>query len=200
LAEETGLIVPLGNWVLGAACRQAAQWAREGFAIGMSVNVSARQLHTEDFVATVADTLAESGLPPGRLTLELTESALIRPSALALLHDIRALGVRVALDDFGTGYSSLSYLQRHPFDLIKVDRSFVTQLGEEPTAEGIVRCILDLAAVLNTPVVGEGVETRSQAELLTANGCALAQGYYYGKPAPVSEWTTLTETRTPFRR
>jgi diguanylate cyclase (GGDEF)-like protein/PAS domain S-box-containing protein len=199
LAEETGLIVPLGNWVLGAACRQAAQWAREGFVIGMSVNVSARQLHTEDFVDTVADTLAESGLPPGRLTLELTESALIRPSALALLRDIRALGVRVALDDFGTGYSSLSYLQRYPFDLIKVDRSFVTQLGEVPTAAGIVRCVLDLAAVLNTPVVGEGVETRSQADLLAASGCTLAQGYYYGKPAPASEWADLTTT-TPFPR
>jgi diguanylate cyclase (GGDEF)-like protein/PAS domain S-box-containing protein len=200
LAEETGLIVPLGNWVLGAACRQAAEWSSAGFAIRMSVNVSARQLHTEDFVTTVAATLAESGLPPGRLTLELTESALIRPSALALLHDIRALGVRVALDDFGTGYSSLSYLQRHPFDLIKVDRSFVKQLGEVPSAEGIVRCILDLAAVLDTPVVGEGVETRSQAELLAANGCALAQGYYYGKPAPASEWTDLTMNITPFQR
>jgi diguanylate cyclase (GGDEF)-like protein/PAS domain S-box-containing protein len=200
LAEETGLIVPLGNWVLDAACRQAAQWAREGFVIGLSVNVSARQLHTEDFVTTVADALAESGLPPGRLTLELTESALIRPSALALLHDIRALGVRVALDDFGTGYSSLSYLQRYPFDLIKVDRSFVKQLGEVPTAEGIVRCILDLAAVLNIPVVGEGVETRSQADLLTMCGCGLAQGYYYGKPAPASEWTDLTAARTPFSR
>jgi diguanylate cyclase (GGDEF)-like protein/PAS domain S-box-containing protein len=200
LAEETGLIVPLGNWVLGAACQQAARWARDGFGIGMSVNVSARQLHTPDFVDTVAAALDGSGLAPGTLTLELTESALIRPTALALLRDIRALGVRVALDDFGTGYSSLSYLQRHPFDLIKVDRSFIGQLGETPTAEGIVRCVLDLAAVLDIPVVGEGVETQAQAELLAASGCALAQGYYYGKPAPVSEWTRLTTVPAPFAR
>ncbi len=200
LAEETGLIVPLGNWVLAAACRQAARWAADGFAIGMSVNVSARQLHTPDFVDTVAAALTESGLPPERLTLELTESALIRPTALALLRDIRALGVRVALDDFGTGYSSLSYLQRHPFDLIKVDRSFVSRLGETPAAEGIVRCVLDLAAVLNTPVVGEGVETQAQADLLAACGCALAQGYFYGKPTPAIDWTHLTAVPAPFAR
>lgn len=192
LAEETGLIVELGNWALNAACSQAMRWARDGRAIGMSVNVSARQLHTSDFVDTVAAALTATGLPPGRLTLELTESALIRPSALALLRDIRSLGVRVALDDFGTGYSSLSYLQRHPFDVIKIDRSFIGQLGETATAEGIIGCVLDLAAVLDTPVVGEGVETREQADLLTSRGCALAQGYYYGKPAPASEWAGFT--------
>ncbi len=188
LAEETGLIVPLGNWALRVACGQAVRWAEDGLVIGMSVNVSARQLHTAEFVDTVAGTLAESGLPPNRLTLELTESALIRPSALQVLGQIRAQGVRVALDDFGTGYSSLSYLQRHPFDLIKIDRSFTGQLGRTPTAEGIVQCILQLAEVLDTPVVGEGVETRAHAEFLAASGCAFAQGYFYGKPVPATEW------------
>jgi diguanylate cyclase (GGDEF)-like protein/PAS domain S-box-containing protein len=195
LAEDTGLIVPLGTWALGAACRQAMSWASNGFVVRMSVNVSARQLHASDFVDTVATALADTGLSPGQLTLELTESALIRPSALTVLQDIRSLGVRVALDDFGTGYSSLSYLQSYPFDLIKIDRSFIGQLGETATAEGIVRCVLDLAAVLDIPVVGEGVETQAHADLLAISGCALAQGYYYGKPAPASEWP---ETMTPF--
>jgi diguanylate cyclase (GGDEF)-like protein/PAS domain S-box-containing protein len=198
LAEDTGLIVPLGTWALGAACRQATVWAQNGFAIRMSVNVSARQLHASDFVDTVAAALADTGLSPDQLTLELTESALIRPSALAVLRDIRSLGVRVALDDFGTGYSSLSYLQRYPFDLIKIDRSFIGQLGETATAEGIVRCVLDLAAVLEIPVVGEGVETQAHADLLTTRGCAFAQGYYYGKPAPASEWTDTMMTTVPF--
>ncbi|OLF14804.1 putative bifunctional diguanylate cyclase/phosphodiesterase [Actinophytocola xanthii] len=188
LAEETGLIVPLGTWALRAACRQAVRWHRDGIEIGMSVNVSARQLHTADFVDTVDAALRDTGLAPERLTLELTESALVRPSALEVLRRIRALGVRVALDDFGTGYSSLSYLQRHPFDLIKIDRSFTGRLGGAPAAAGIVRCVLDLAAVLGTPVVGEGVETVEQARFLASAGCALAQGYHFGRPVPPSEF------------
>jgi diguanylate cyclase (GGDEF)-like protein/PAS domain S-box-containing protein len=190
LAEDTGLIVPLGTWVLGAACRQAKRWEQEGFAGRMSVNVSARQLHSTDFVDTVATALTDTGLAPERLTLELTESALVRQSALVVLRDVRSLGVRVALDDFGTGYSSLSYLQRYPFDLIKIDRSFIGQLGEVATAEGIIRCILDLAEVLGIPVVGEGVETQAHVDLLTSCGCDFAQGYHYGKPTPAEDWAT----------
>jgi diguanylate cyclase (GGDEF)-like protein/PAS domain S-box-containing protein len=197
LAEDTGLIVPLGTWALGAACRQAKRWERAGFGVRMSVNVSARQLHSTDFVDTVATALTDTGLSPGRLTLELTESALIRQSALAVLRDVRSLGVRVALDDFGTGYSSLSYLQRYPFDLIKIDRSFIGQLGEVATAEGIIRCILDLAEVLGIPVVGEGVETQAHADLLADCGCAFAQGYHYGRPAPADEWTDAMMVMAP---
>jgi EAL domain-containing protein (putative c-di-GMP-specific phosphodiesterase class I) len=156
----------------------------------MSVNVSARQLHSTDFVDTVATALTDTGLAPERLTLELTESALVRQSALVVLRDVRSLGVRVALDDFGTGYSSLSYLQRYPFDLIKIDRSFIGQLGEVATAEGIIRCILDLAEVLGIPVVGEGVETQAHVDLLTSCGCDFAQGYHYGKPTPAEDWAT----------
>jgi diguanylate cyclase (GGDEF)-like protein len=196
VAEETGLIVPLGDWALVRACRQAAEWAAEGFAVRVSVNVSARQLHTADFVDSVAAALHESGLFPDRLTLELTESALIRPAALTLLRQVRELGVHVALDDFGTGYSSLSYLQRHPFDLIKIDRSFIGQLGTAPTAEGIVECVLQLAAVLDTPVVAEGVETQSQADFLAGAGCPLAQGYHFSRPVPPAELRDLLHTAT----
>jgi diguanylate cyclase (GGDEF)-like protein/PAS domain S-box-containing protein len=195
LAEDTGLIVPLGTWVLGAACRQAKRWETDGFAVRMSVNVSARQLHSSDFVDTVATALTDTGLAPDRLTLELTESALIRQSALTVLRDVRSLGVRVALDDFGTGYSSLSYLQRYPFDLIKIDRSFIGQLGEVPTAEGIIQCILDLAKVLGIPVVGEGVETQAHVDLLASGGCDFAQGYHYGKPTPAEDWTETMATK-----
>ncbi|HYQ62053.1 putative bifunctional diguanylate cyclase/phosphodiesterase [Actinophytocola sp.] len=194
VAEETGLIVPLGDWALVRACHQAAEWATEGFTVRVSVNVSARQLHTVDFVDSVAAALHESGLLPDRLTLELTESALIRPAALTLLRQVRELGVHVALDDFGTGYSSLSYLQRHPFDLIKIDRSFIGQLGTAPTAEGIVECVLQLAAVLDTPVVAEGVETQSQADFLAGAGCPLAQGYHFSRPVPAVELRTLLHT------
>jgi diguanylate cyclase (GGDEF)-like protein len=191
VAEETGLIVPLGDWALVRACHQVAEWAEDGFPIRVSVNVSARQLHTTDFVGSVAAALRGSGLSPDRLTLELTESALIRPSALTLLRQVRDLGVRVALDDFGTGYSSLSYLQRHPFDLIKIDRSFIGQLGTTPTAAGIVECVLRLAAVLDTPVVAEGVETQSQADFLAESGCPLAQGYHFSRPVPPAELRDL---------
>jgi EAL domain-containing protein (putative c-di-GMP-specific phosphodiesterase class I) len=135
--------------------------------------------------------LADTGLPAERLTVELTESALAGDCALDLLRSIRNLGVRVALDDFGTGYSSLSYLQRYPFDAIKIDRSFTSQLGDTPTAQGIVRSVLQLAEVLDTDVVGEGVETAEQARFLTVTGCRFAQGYWFGRPAPPEQLTDL---------
>jgi diguanylate cyclase (GGDEF)-like protein len=189
LAEETGLIVPLGEWVLRTACRQATAWAAKGFQLRVSVNTSARQLYETDFVSNLRRALAETGAAPDRIVLELTESTLMHSSSLTVLRQIQELGVRIALDDFGTGYSSLSYLQTHPFDMIKVDRSFVLQLGSTTTAEGIVRCVLQLAAVLGTPVVAEGVETPEQARFLLESGCALAQGYHFGRPVPPAEIT-----------
>jgi diguanylate cyclase (GGDEF)-like protein len=188
LAEQTGLIVPLGTWVLTEACRQVVRWNDEGIHIAVSVNVSAHQLRGREFLDTLTRVVAETGVPPAQLTLELTESALAENSALELLRAIQRLGIRIALDDFGTGYSSLSYLQRHRFDLIKIDRSFTATLGRVPTAEGIVHCVIELAAVLDIQVVAEGVETSEQAEFLVSAGCALGQGYHYAKPVPVSEW------------
>ncbi|MET0235068.1 MAG: EAL domain-containing protein [Kibdelosporangium sp.] len=202
LAEQTGLIVPLGTWVLTEACRQVVRWNDEGVHIGVSVNVSAHQLHGCDFLATLTSVVADTGVPPAQLILELTESALADQSALELLRTIQRLGIRIALDDFGTGYSSLSYLQRHRFDLIKIDRSFTATLGRVPTAEGIVHCVIQLATILDIQVIAEGVETAEQATFLVSAGCALGQGYHYAKPMPVSEWqrrglAAMTHSSTP---
>ncbi|HEX6346472.1 putative bifunctional diguanylate cyclase/phosphodiesterase [Umezawaea sp.] len=186
LAEETGLIVPLGNRVLLDACEQAVRWQERS--IGVTVNVSTRQLSQAGFLDTLDQVLTTTGLRPGGLTIEVTESVWADEVAMRTLMAVRDAGVRVALDDFGTGYSSLSYLQRYPFDVVKIDKSFTAELGESGRTAGVVRCIIDLTRVLGAVAVAEGIETPSQAEWLRAAGCDYAQGYLFGKPDVAENW------------
>ncbi len=186
VAEETGLILQLGAWVLRTACRQAAAWPN----LEVSVNISPAQFRQPDLVQVVRAALQDSGLAPHRLELEVTESVLIQqPDAAAkLLDDLKALGVRVAMDDFGTGYSSLSYLQRFHFDKIKVDRSFIWAIDTEPAAKAIVRAVINLANSLGMLTCAEGVETNGQLAALRREGCSEVQGYLFGKPMPATEF------------
>lgn len=191
-AEATGLILPLGLWVLREACVAARLWQREFPAqrrLGIGVNLSARQFAQPDLAAQVEQILRETGIEPATVRLEITESALLgapeaggNDAVAAVFAQLKALGVEIGLDDFGTGYSSLSYLQRFPLDIVKIDRSFVSQLGSERDSEAIVRTILDLARNLNLRAVAEGAETAEQVERLRALGCPLAQGYYFARP------------------
>ena len=189
LAEETGLIVPLGAWVLHEACRQATQWPD---ALRVAVNVSPVQFHGTSFEQTVLAALGTSGLPPNRLELEITESVLLQDGdeVVACLHRLRALGVRVALDDFGTGYSSLSYLRRFPFDKIKIDRSFIREIADPDTA-AIVQAIIGIGERLGTSITAEGVETQAQLDRVTEEGCTEVQGYFFGRPTSVADLPAL---------
>jgi diguanylate cyclase (GGDEF)-like protein/PAS domain S-box-containing protein len=188
LAEETGLILPLGRWALGAACRQLRAWQlRTGdHALTVGVNLSASEFLQPDLAAAVAGVLAETGLPPATLTLEITESVLMAEVARsrAALDALRALGVRLAIDDFGTGYSSLAYLQRFRVDTLKIDRAFVTGVDGHPEGAAIVRAIVTLAHALGLGVTAEGVETAAEAAYLRGLGCAQGQGYHFARPLP----------------
>jgi diguanylate cyclase (GGDEF)-like protein/PAS domain S-box-containing protein len=191
LAEETGLIEPIGTLVLHEACRQATRWrAVLGDDFTMSVNVSARQLVSDDFSQTVRSALRQAGTPPSSIQLELTETGLMEssPHTIATLHELTDLGVRLAIDDFGTGYSSLTYLKRFPIHVIKVDRSFVSGLGEDADDHAIVAAVVDLAHELGFASVAEGVETNEQLEVLQRLGCDEAQGYYFSPPVPAGEF------------
>jgi predicted signal transduction protein with EAL and GGDEF domain len=185
VAEDTGLIVELGEWVLRTACVEAATWPGH---IRLAVNVSPVQLKCPTLALKIAGALAASGLPASRLELEITEAVLIRDdeTALAILHQLRALGIRIALDDFGTGYSSLSYLKRFPFDKIKIDRCFVTDIAEIDGSSVIVQAVVNIAAAGNMTTTAEGVETLEQKEVLRKLGCTQMQGYLFSaaKPGP----------------
>jgi predicted signal transduction protein with EAL and GGDEF domain len=182
VAEETGLISELGKWVLATACVEAASWP-DG--IKLAVNVSPVQFKDDSFALKVVAALAASGLAASRLELEITEAVLIRDdeAALAILHQLRAAGVRIALDDFGTGYSSLSYLQRFPFDKIKIDRCFVDAVVESPS---IVQAVVNIAAARNIVTTAEGVETEAQRDLLRTLGCTEMQGYLFSPARPAA--------------
>ncbi|HVB92324.1 MAG TPA: EAL domain-containing protein [Acidimicrobiales bacterium] len=187
LAEETGLIIPLGLQVLNTACAQAAEWTRQNSPrerLSVSVNLSARQLEHPFLVEEVSAALADSGLAPDLLWLEITESVLVEESGLSLstLHALKELGVTLVVDDFGTGYSSLLYIRRFPVDVLKIDRSFVAGLGRQRADDTIVSTVIELAHALDLTAVAEGVETVEQAERLAALGCEFAQGYYWSRP------------------
>jgi len=181
LAEEIGLIVPMGEWVLQQACREAALWPD---AISVAVNISPVQFRSRQLVASVVQALAASGLPASRLELEITESVLLENNAgnLALLHQLRALGVRISMDDFGTGYSSLSYLRSFPFDKIKIDQSFVRDLPDQKDAMAIIRAVTSIGASLGMTTTAEGVETQAQLDELRRQGCDQIQGYLISRP------------------
>ncbi|WP_409362801.1 EAL domain-containing protein [Bradyrhizobium diazoefficiens] len=186
IAEDTGIINELGDWVLRTACNEAATWPAH---VCLAVNVSPVQLKCDTLALRIAGALAASGLEPRRLELEITEAVLIRDdeAALSILHQLRAIGVRIALDDFGTGYSSLSYLKRFPFDKIKIDRCFVADIAESSGAPVIVQAVVNIAAASNMTTVAEGVETEAQREMLRALGCTEMQGYLFSKPKPAAE-------------
>jgi diguanylate cyclase (GGDEF)-like protein/PAS domain S-box-containing protein len=190
LAEESGLIVEMGEWILREACREAASWSKP---LQIAVNLSPAQFMHGDLVSLVHSILLETGLTPGRLELEITEGVLIEDfdRGLALLRRLKALGVRISMDDFGSGYSSLSYLQAFPFDKIKIDRAFVINLGRNPQSAAIVRAVIGLGHGLEMSIVAEGVETQEQLGFLADEGCDAVQGYFLGKPAPIGQYAAL---------
>ncbi|MCC8948517.1 EAL domain-containing protein [Bradyrhizobium sp. Arg62] len=190
LAEESGLIVEMGEWILREACREAASWA---IPLQVAVNLSPAQFTHGDLVGLVHSILLETGLTPDRLELEITEGVLIEDfdRGLSLLRRLKALGVRISMDDFGSGYSSLSYLQAFPFDKIKIDRAFVINLGRNPQSAAIVRAVIDLGHGLEMSIVAEGVETEAQLDFLAEEGCDAVQGYLIGRPAPIGQFAAL---------
>jgi diguanylate cyclase (GGDEF)-like protein len=200
LAEETGTIAPLGTWVLREACRQAAAWhaAHPGRPpVSVAVNLSARQVTNPAIVDIVAQALADTGLDPAALDLEITESVLMEDpeSSVATLERLKALGTRIVLDDFGTGYSSLAYVRRFPIDILKIDREFVADLIGERADATIVEAVLSMARGLRVDVIAEGVETAQHDAALRALGCRLAQGYHYARPVPPGELELLLDRR-----
>jgi diguanylate cyclase (GGDEF)-like protein len=196
IAEDTGLIVSIGEWVLAEACRQHAAWRQsrpDAPPLWMAVNLSARQVALPNLARVVADALRDNAMDPAHLRLELTESSLMEDPEVALttMNALRDLGVQLVLDDFGTGYSSLAYVQRFPIAVLKIDRSFVANLGEESPGAAIVAAVVNMAKGLRIDVVGEGVETEAQAAALQALGCQYAQGYLYGRPMPAEDLRPL---------
>ena len=201
LAEQSGLIVDIGRWVLEQACPDRQRWREltQGEELGLSVNVSAHQLMSADFTAAVEDVLRATQTDPGLLTLEITESAFIQDSRRAgvVLDDLKQLGVKLALDDFGTGYSSLCYLQQFPVDVVKIDQGFVAQLGRDRASQAIVAAIVDLAHTLGLSVVAEGVETARQYENVAALGCDACQGHYFARPMSANALGALMRGSQP---
>jgi predicted signal transduction protein with EAL and GGDEF domain len=192
VAEETGMIVAIGEWVLHTACFEAENWPAD---INVAVNLSPVQFRKNGLVPTVQAALTASGLRPDRLELEITESVFLRDTAdtLAALHQLRGMGIGMALDDFGTGYSSLSYLRSFPFNKIKIDQSFVRDLLTNRESMSIVRSVIGLGQSLGIKTIAEGVETPEQLERLRADGCAEGQGYFFSRPRPASEIPLLIE-------
>ena len=192
LAEETGLIIRLGQWVLEEACRQVRTWQQRlpvDRSLGLSVNLSARQFRHDSLVSEIGAALRASGIAPMSLTLEITESALIRDpvGAVGKLQALKQAGVRLAIDDFGTGYSSLSYLKQFPLDALKIDRTFVEGLIGDPRDRAIVQGVVAMAHALGLDVVGEGIETAAQAAQLKAVGCQWGQGNLFAKPMSAAQ-------------
>ena len=199
LAEDNGLIVPMGLWALGQGCAALAQLQQTGHAVNLSVNVSVRQFGQAGFVNDVQTILAASGADPSHLVLEVTESLLIQQPevVVARMHELARLGVRFSIDDFGTGYSSLAYLQRLPLYELKIDRGFVRDAPQHAGDAAITRLIISMAKHLGLKVVAEGVETPEQARFLADNGCDVLQGFIYARPLPLDDWIVQTCAQAP---
>jgi len=193
IAEDTGLILPIGEWVLRSACTQAREWYKRGVPFIVSVNLSANQFRQQNLVSVVESALKDSGIPPHLLELEITESMSMKSpeDTLRMLGGLKDLGVRIAIDDFGTGYSSLSYLKRFPIDTLKIDRSFLMDIPENTRDAEIVKAIIAMAHSLDLTVIAEGVEKEPQAQYLLKNGCAKMQGYLFSPPVPVTDFDRL---------
>jgi predicted signal transduction protein with EAL and GGDEF domain len=198
LAEDTGLILPVGLWVLETACEQIRLWQDNPLfsELNVSVNVSARQFRHEDFVTQLESVLGKSGINPARLKLELTESLILNnvEDSINKMEQLKSIGVEFSMDDFGTGYSSLSYLKRLPLDQIKIDQSFVRDISTDPSDAAIVQTIIAMAGTLGLMVIAEGVETEVQREFLESRGCPAFQGHLFGAAVPVEEFEALLET------
>jgi EAL domain-containing protein (putative c-di-GMP-specific phosphodiesterase class I) len=196
VAEEIGLIVPLGEWVLKQACRDAVAWPDK---VKVAVNLSAAQFRNPMLALSVVSALGQSGLSASRLELEITETVLLQDDRAVLdtLHQIRDLGVGICMDDFGTGYSSLSYLRSFPFDKIKIDRSFIRELGKENDCVAIIRAVTRLGSSLGMITTAEGVETEQQLEILKTEGCVQVQGFLFSKPKPIAEIPALLHRLGP---
>ena len=200
IAEETGLIIPLGNWVMHQACTQNAAWIKAGYQpLRVAVNLSIRQFGQKDIAEQIQGILLETGLASEHLELEITESMVMNDinSAIITLKRLRKRGVHISVDDFGTGYSSLSYLKQLPIQCLKIDKSFVDDLCHNSDAAAIVSAIISMASSLDLTVVAEGVETKEQMEFLRKDGCDQMQGYYYSRPLPTHKFTTLLDRKAP---
>jgi EAL domain-containing protein (putative c-di-GMP-specific phosphodiesterase class I) len=194
LAEETGLIVPIGDWVLRTACAQCRAWQDAGYGpFGIAVNLSARQFADPGLKQGIAAVLAETGLAPGSLEIELTETLVMSnvECAIRTMRELKLMGVKLSMDDFGTGYSSLSYLQRFPVDVLKIDRSFVVDVTTSPDSAALVDAIISLAHGLRMEVVAEGVETADQLNYLRNRGCDVVQGYVYSRAVPRKDFERI---------
>ena len=202
IAEECGLILPIGSWVLREACRQTQAWLQTGLNLGqIAVNVSAKEFYCKDFVAGVRAILGDTGLDPRHLEFELTESGLMQDTdqTTAILHALKDLGIQIAVDDFGTGYSSLSYLRSFPIDTLKIDQSFVHDIGGATEEAVIVTAIIAIGKSLKQRVVAEGIETRQQLAFLQAHSCIEGQGYYFSRPLAAEKFATLLATDPHWR-
>jgi diguanylate cyclase (GGDEF)-like protein len=199
LLEETGLIVDVGRWVLGEACRQGAAWREAGHLIGMSINVSGRQLDTDQLIDDVGTAISESGLDASALTIEITETTLMRNAeeTVRRLTAIKELGVKIAIDDFGTGYSSLAHLQQFPVDSLKIDRSFISQLTENPEGETILRTLVHLGKDLSIETLAEGIEQPAELSLLQHEQCDSGQGFLFARPLDAQDVEAFLQTWTP---
>ncbi|HEY9729177.1 MAG TPA: bifunctional diguanylate cyclase/phosphodiesterase, partial [Chroococcales cyanobacterium] len=198
IAEETGLIIPIGEWVLQTACKQTKLWQNSGFAsLQVSVNLSSRQFSQIDLRKQLVQILMETGLDPKYIEVELTESMLVQNTEVAIrrLNALKSLGVKIAIDDFGTGYSSLSYLQQFPFDILKIDRCFIQDITNNPHNAAITKAIIEMAKSLNLKLIAEGVETPEELSFICRQDCDAMQGYLFSRPLPTPEFSQLLKAR-----
>ncbi|MDH5666083.1 MAG: GGDEF domain-containing phosphodiesterase, partial [Nitrosopumilus sp.] len=196
LAEDTGLIVSIGEWVIRKACEEAVKWQSSTDNYTIAVNISPRQFRVSGFVSMIKGILAETGLSPELLEIELTENLLLEDSQeiYDILNELRSIGIKLALDDFGTGYSSLSYVKRFPFEALKIDQAFIQDVMDDADDAALCRAIIVMAKSLNMKIIGEGVETAEQLEFLKVNGADIAQGYYLGRPMSREKFAEFLET------